>query len=52
MFTHVDWHNEHGGDVDTLDVDKLYGVDGGDTEGCGLLVCVVQLVEVLKHSKL
>ena len=41
-------HREHGGDVDSLDVEELHGVDGRHREGGGLLVRVVELVEVLK----
>ena len=41
-------HSEHGGDVDGLDVEELHGVDGRHREGSGLLVRVVELVEVLK----
>ncbi len=40
-------HQEHGGDVDALDVDDLHRVDGGDGEGSGLLVPVMEFVEVL-----
>ena len=43
-------HSEHGGDVDGLDVEELHGVDGRHREGSGLLVCVVELVEVLKNN--
>ena len=41
---------EHGRDVDCLDVEELHGVDGRHGEGGGLLVGVVQLVEVLTHK--
>ena len=40
-------HEEHGGDVDRLDVEELHRVDGGDGECGGLFVGVVQLVEML-----
>lgn len=36
----------HGTDEDGLHVEKFNGMDGGDAEGRGLLVLVVQLVEV------
>ena len=47
ILTSVDLHEEHGGDVDGLDVEELHGVDGGDGECGGLFVGVVQLVEML-----
>ena len=47
MLTKVDWIEEHWWDVDDLDGDELHGVDGRDREGRGLLVVMVQLVEVL-----
>ena len=37
---------EHGRDVDGLEDDKLNGMNGSDGEGGGLLVGVMQLVEV------
>ena len=37
---------EHGRDVDGLEDDKLDGVNGSDGESGGLLVGVMQLVEV------
>ena len=40
-------HEEHGSYVDKLDVEELHRVDGSHREGSGLLVGVVQLVEVL-----
>ena len=43
----MDVHQEHWGDVDHLNVQELDGMDGGDAEGRGLLVGVVELVEVL-----
>ena len=45
-------HREHRGDVDSLDVEELHGVDGRHREGGGLLVRVVELVEVLKIHKI
>ena len=44
-------HGEHGGDVDALDVEELHRVDGGHREGGGLLVRVVQLVEVPSNTE-
>ena len=46
--TGVHGHSEHGGDVDGLDVEELHRVDGRHREGGGLLVRVVELVEMLK----
>ena len=43
-------HSEHGGDVDGLDVEELHGVNGRHREGGGLLVRVVELVEMLKNN--
>lgn len=43
----MDGEEDHGADQDGLHVEELNGMDGGDTERCGLLVLVVQLVEVL-----
>ena len=37
---------EHGRDVDGLEDDELNGMNGSDGEGGGLLVGVMQLVEV------
>ncbi len=37
---------EHGRDVDGLEYDELNGMNGSDGEGGGLLVGVMQLVEV------
>ena len=48
ILTSIDWHEEHGGDVDTLDVEELYWVDGCHRKGGGLFVCVVKLVKMLK----
>ncbi len=42
---------EHGRNVDALDVGDLEGVDGGDGEGRGLFVRVVQLVKVLVQKR-
>ena len=47
QLTSVEFHEEHWCDVDGLDVEELHRVDGGDREGGGLFVSVVQLVEML-----
>ena len=47
QLTSIEFHEEHWCDVDGLDVEELHGVDGGDGEGGGLFVGVVQLVEML-----
>ena len=47
QLTSIEFHEEHGRDVDGLDVEELHWVDGGDGEGGGLFVSVVQLVEML-----
>ena len=40
-------HEEHGRNVDELNVDELKGVDGGDGKGRGVFVGVVKFVEML-----
>ena len=50
ILTSVDLHEEHGGDVDGLDVEELHRVDGGDGESCWLFVGVVKFVEMLQSS--
>lgn len=45
-------HSEHRGDVDGLDVEELHRVDGRHREGGGLLVRVVELVEMLKNDNI
>ncbi len=45
------WREEDGCYIDALYVDDLDRVDGGDGEGRGLLVSVVQLVEVLVQPR-
>ena len=47
LLTSIEFHEEHWRDVNGLDVEELHGVDGGDGEGGGLFVGVVQLVEML-----
>ena len=42
---------EHGWDVDGLEDDELNRVNGSDGEGGGLLVRVMQLVEVLVEER-
>ena len=50
ILTCPDPHEEHGSDVDALDVEELHRVDGSNREGCRLFVRVVQLVEVLQSQ--
>ena len=46
VLTPVNLEQEHGRDVDWLEDDELNGMNGSDREGGGLLVGVMQLVEV------
>jgi hypothetical protein len=50
LLTPVNLEQEHGRDVDGLEDDELDGMNGSDGEGGGLLVGVVQLVEVDVHE--
>jgi len=43
----INWHEEHRGNVDTLDVKELYWMDCCHRKGGWLFVCVVQLVKML-----
>ena len=43
----MDGEQEHRADDDTLQVYELHGMNSRNTEGGGLLVLVVQLVEML-----
>ena len=51
VLTKVDWKEEHGRDINALNVQNLERMNGGHGEGRRLFVSVVQLVEMLVEER-